>query len=65
MVITHDLGSNIDNYEHLLPLNKELIAKGERDTVITTNNIKRAYGDSVILIQREDIFKLLTVIRNY
>jgi len=56
MLITHDLGSNMDNYEHLLPLNKELIAKGERDTVITTNNIKRAHGDSVILIQREDIF---------
>jgi manganese/iron transport system ATP-binding protein len=55
MVITHDLGSNIDNYDHLLLLNKELIAKGDRDAVITTKNIKRAYGDSVILMQREDI----------
>lgn len=53
LVITHDLGSNLENYDHLLLLNKELIAEGDRDTVITTNNIKRAYGDSVILMQRE------------
>jgi manganese/iron transport system ATP-binding protein len=53
LVITHDLGSNLDNYDHLLLLNKELIAEGDRDTVITANNIKRAYGDSVILMQRE------------
>lgn len=55
LVITHDLGSNLDNYDHLLLLNKQLIAEGDRDTVITTSNIKRAYGDSVILMQREDL----------
>lgn len=54
LVITHDLGSNLDNYDHLLLLNKELIAEGDRDLVITAPNIKRAYGDSVILIQREE-----------
>ena len=53
LVITHDLGSNLDNYDRLLLLNKELIAEGNRDDVITTQNIKRAYGDSVILMQKE------------
>jgi manganese/iron transport system ATP-binding protein len=54
LVITHDLGSALGNYDRLLLLNKELIADGDRDEVITTQNIKRAYGDSVILMQRED-----------
>lgn len=53
LVITHDLGSNLDNYDRLLLLNKELIAEGNRDEVITSQNIQRAYGDSVILIQKE------------
>jgi manganese/iron transport system ATP-binding protein len=52
-VITHDLGSNLDNYDRLLLINKELIADGDRDAVITTQNIKLAYGDSVILMQKE------------
>jgi ABC-type cobalamin/Fe3+-siderophores transport system ATPase subunit len=34
-------------------MNKELIADGDRDAVITNQNIKRAYGDSVILMQKE------------
>jgi manganese/iron transport system ATP-binding protein len=55
LVITHDLGSNLGNYDHLLLLNKELIANGDRHTVITANNIKRAYGDSVILMQKEEL----------
>lgn len=55
LVITHDLGSALDNYDRLLLLNKELIAEGNRHEVITASNIKRAYGDSVILMQREDI----------
>jgi manganese/iron transport system ATP-binding protein len=53
LVITHDLGSNLDNYDRLLLLNKELIAEGDRNDVITSTNIKRAYGDSVILMQKE------------
>jgi manganese/iron transport system ATP-binding protein len=56
LVITHDLGSALENYDRLLLLNKELIADGDRDEVITARNIKRAYGDSVILMQREDSF---------
>jgi len=54
LVITHDLGSALDNYDRLLLLNKELIADGDRSEVITARNIQQAYGDSVILIQRED-----------
>ena len=56
LVITHDLGSALENYDRLLLLNRELIADGDRDEVITTQNIKRAYGDSVILMQREESF---------
>jgi manganese/iron transport system ATP-binding protein len=55
LAITHDLGSALDNYDRLLLLNKELIAEGDRHEVITASNIKRAYGDSVILMQREDL----------
>jgi manganese/iron transport system ATP-binding protein len=55
LVITYELSSNLENYDRLLLLNKELIAEGDRDTVIATNNIKRAYGDSVILKQREEL----------
>jgi len=55
LVITHDLGSALDNYDRLLLINKELIADGDRSEVITAKNIQHAYGDSVILIQREHI----------
>ncbi len=54
MVISHDLGSTLKEYDRFLLLNKQLIAVGSRDDVITVSNIRAAYGESVILLQREE-----------
>jgi manganese/iron transport system ATP-binding protein len=53
LVITHDLGQTLNKYDRFLLLNKQLIAEGSCDDVITANNIKQAYGDSVFFLQRE------------
>ncbi|MCY7274286.1 MAG: metal ABC transporter ATP-binding protein [Phormidesmis sp. CAN_BIN44] len=55
MVISHDLGSTLKEYDRFLLLNKQLIAIGSRDDVITASNIRTAYGGSVILLQREEL----------
>ncbi len=53
LVIGHELGEAARNYDRFLLINKQLIADGERSEVITADNIQRAYGDNVILVQRE------------
>ena len=52
LVITHDLGSTLTQCDRLLLLNRQLIADGCLKEVITTDNIQRAYGDSVLLIRK-------------
>lgn len=47
MVINHDLGESITNFDQLILLNKELIAAGPRDWVLTRDNMTRAYGGHV------------------
>lgn len=47
LVINHDLGESITNFDQLILLNKELIAAGPRDWVLTRENITRAYGGHV------------------
>lgn len=54
LVVTHDLGQTLNRYDRFLLLNKQLIADGSHSQVITSSNIKKAYGDSVFLIKRED-----------
>ncbi|NJL10747.1 MAG: metal ABC transporter ATP-binding protein [Calothrix sp. SM1_7_51] len=44
LVINHDLGDTLKHYDQLLLLNKELIALGSREQVITATNIQKAYG---------------------
>ncbi|OCR01576.1 manganese ABC transporter ATP-binding protein [Oscillatoriales cyanobacterium USR001] len=53
LVIGHELGEASRKYDRFLLINKQLIADGERSEVITADNIQRAYGDNVILVQRE------------
>ncbi|HLO50721.1 MAG TPA: metal ABC transporter ATP-binding protein [Kamptonema sp.] len=53
LVIGHELGEASRKYDRFLLINKELIADGSRSEVITADNIQRAYGDNVILVQRE------------
>lgn len=47
MVVNHDLGESITHFDNLLLLNHELIAIGEREQVLTTENMVRAYGGQV------------------
>ncbi len=47
LVINHDLGESITNFDQLILLNKELIAAGPRDWVLTRDNMTRAYGGHV------------------
>ncbi|MGB3138091.1 MAG: metal ABC transporter ATP-binding protein [Nodosilinea sp.] len=46
-VVNHDLGESITNFDQLILLNKELIAAGPRDWVLTRDNMTRAYGGHV------------------
>lgn len=55
LVVGHDLGEATRKYDRFLLLNKQLIANGSRNEVITTTNIQKAYGDSVILLQRGEM----------
>jgi manganese/iron transport system ATP-binding protein len=47
LVINHDLGESITNFDQLILLNKELIAAGPRDWVLTRDHMTRAYGGHV------------------
>ncbi len=47
LVVNHDLGESITNFDDLILLNKELIASGSRSQVLTDENILRAYGGKV------------------
>jgi manganese/iron transport system ATP-binding protein len=51
LVTTHDLGGTLTKCDRLLLLNRQLIAEGSRQEVITADNIQRAYGDSVLLLR--------------
>lgn len=51
LVVNHDLGESITNFDQLLLLNKELIAYGNRDRVLSADNMSRAYGGHVQFFQ--------------
>ncbi|WP_017745199.1 metal ABC transporter ATP-binding protein [Scytonema hofmannii] len=44
LIINHDLGDTLKQYDQLLLLNKHLVAWGCREEVITPVNIQKAYG---------------------
>lgn len=52
LVIGHELGEASRKYDRFILINKQLIADGSRSEVITADNIQKAYGDGVILLQR-------------
>ena len=54
LVIGHELGEASRKYDRFLLINKQIIADGSRAEVITAENIQRAYGDNVILMQRQN-----------
>ncbi len=47
IVVNHDLGESIANFDDLILLNKELIAFGNRQVVLQEENLYQAYGGKV------------------
>ncbi|MBE9125514.1 MULTISPECIES: metal ABC transporter ATP-binding protein [unclassified Coleofasciculus] len=48
LVVHHDLGEAVTNFDDLILLNRELIARGSRQEVLTGDNLQRAYGGQVV-----------------
>lgn len=55
MVVNHDLGESINNFDDLILLNKQLIAYGKRENVLTDVNISSAYGGKVYFASQGDV----------
>lgn len=47
LVVNHDLGEAIANFDDLILLNKELIAAGSRNTVLNDENLFKAYQGKI------------------
>lgn len=47
LVVNHDLGESVTNFDELILLNRELVAYGDRQQVLNANNMTRAYGGQV------------------
>jgi len=50
LIISHDLGETLNYYDQLLLLNRELIAVGSSEEVMTVENLKFAYGQKLPLM---------------
>jgi manganese/iron transport system ATP-binding protein len=48
LVVNHDLGESIVNFDELILLNKSLVASGSRKQVLTQENLQQAYGGKVV-----------------
>lgn len=48
LVVNHDLGESITHFDDLILLNRDLIATGSRQEVLTEENLSSAYGGKVI-----------------
>jgi manganese/iron transport system ATP-binding protein len=47
LVVNHDLGDSITNFDHLVLLNQDVIASGDRLSVLQAENMYRAYSGHV------------------
>ncbi|NEP60871.1 MAG: metal ABC transporter ATP-binding protein [Symploca sp. SIO2G7] len=47
LVVHHDLGVAITNFDDLILLNRELVAYGSRQLVLSADNLQQAYGGQV------------------
>ena len=54
VVVNHDLGESIANFDELILLNKELIAAGDRQKVLKDENLQRAYGGKVMFFSEDN-----------
>lgn len=48
LVVHHDLGEAITNFDNLILLNRQLIAHGSRQEVLSSDNLHHAYGGQVV-----------------
>lgn len=53
LVVNHDLGEAIANFDDLILLNQEVVASGARSTVLQPENMSRAYRGQVIFFNPE------------
>lgn len=53
LVVHHDLGQAITNFDDLILLNRELIASGSRQEVLSADNLQRAYGGQVVFFSEQ------------
>lgn len=53
ILITHDLGETLAKCDHLLLLNKHVIAGGSMKEVVTTENLQRAYGNNILFFNHQ------------
>lgn len=54
LVVNHDLGESINNFDDLILLNKTLIATGERKAVLQQENLYNAYNGTVSFYNQND-----------
>lgn len=55
LVVNHDLGESITNFDDIILLNKELIAAGQRKNVLKDENLSRAYGGKVMFFSERSL----------
>lgn len=48
LVVNHDLGESITHFDNLILLNRDLVAAGDRASVLTESNLYHAYGGKVM-----------------
>ena len=53
LVVNHDLGESITNFDDLILLNRELIATGKRQSVLRDNHLDQAYGGKVLFFNAQ------------
>ena len=53
LVVNHDLGESITNFDDLILLNRELIATGKRQLVLRDNYLNQAYGGKVLFFNSQ------------
>lgn len=53
LVVNHDLGESITNFDDLILLNRELIATGKRQFVLKENYLDQAYGGKVLFFNAQ------------
>lgn len=55
LVVNHDLGESINNFDDLILLNKTIIAKGERKSVLQQENLYNAYNGKVSFFSQNSL----------